>query len=459
MAPHIALILCILFIIFLYKMDSKRDSSVSNALWIPLIWMMAIGSRSITSWLNPGAIVTESIYMGGSPIDRTMYILLIIISIFILMKRSVQMSKILTKNVSIILLMLYSGISILWSDFILISFKRWIMGIGCFLMVLIVLTEVNPIEAIKKIFRRYTYAFIPLSIVLIKYYPFIGRSYNPWTGMPEYVGVTTSKNMLGQLCFVCGLSFSWQFLLMWRNRDISFNKKELFLNGLFVLMISWLLMIADSATSSLSLILGICILAGLSAMKRNMRYLGVYIFIAIVLFTTVQISFDVIQFIIPSLGRDSTLSGRTELWDEILKMAANPLIGTGYESFWLGERMSKLWDAHWWGPIQSHNGYIEIFLNLGYIGLFLLMLIIVSAYKNIKKGLVSNFDYGIFRMSVLVTVLLHNITEVSFKGTSNMWFAFLLIAFDLPQFYSPQNNFNEIRTNFTGQKELVAFNR
>ena len=82
MPPQIALILCIVFILYLFKMDSKRKSHVSRALWIPTVWMMIIGSRLISQWLNLGAVLSaQETYMDGNPVDRTVFSVLIAIGL------------------------------------------------------------------------------------------------------------------------------------------------------------------------------------------------------------------------------------------------------------------------------------------------------------------------------------------------------------------------------------------
>ena len=51
------------------------------------------------------------------------------------------------------------------------------------------------------------YLLIPLSIVLTKYFPELGKQYDTWSGMGYYIGVATSKNMLGALCLVSAVFF------------------------------------------------------------------------------------------------------------------------------------------------------------------------------------------------------------------------------------------------------------
>lgn len=435
MSPKIALLLYILFILFLYKIDFKCKSMVSHSLWIPSLWMIIIGSRHVSQWLNLGTpIETSKDFLTGSPIDRNVYFLLIIAGLFSLIIKKISWSQIFKRNVWIFLLFLYSGISVLWSEFPFVSFKRWIKLSGNFVMILIVLTEYDPVESLKTMISRCAYVLIPLSILFIKYFPHIGRTYDPWTGAQAFCGVTDSKNMLGNLCLVCGLFFFWNILTIWRKKNSYLDKKEFFINVLFLLMILWLFLKINSITSSTCLVIGISVIFGLgfSLAKRNIKQITIYFFLIIILFLVLDLLFDLKYIFLSSVGRDMTLTGRTELWKEVINMDINPLIGTGYYSFWLGNRLEKLWSKFWWRPNQAHNGYLEIYLNLGLIGLFLLIGVIVSTYNKILKNLFYNFDYGRFQLAILIMSLVYNFTEAAFRGLHIIWFIFLLISMDVP---------------------------
>ena len=302
-------------------------------------------------------------------------------------------------------------------------------------MVLVVLTDHYPAEAVKTLIKRCSYVLIPLSVVFIKYYPHLGRKFSPW-GIGEYVGVTTSKNMLGTLCLVCGFYFICSLLIVWREKKKLFiNKIEMFVYILFILMILWLLKTVNSATSFMCLVLCIILFVGMGIpiIKENVKFMWVFICLIIFVSFVSQMLLNVSEALISTMGRDMTLTGRTNLWKEVIKLVENPLIGTGYESFWLGDRLKKLWEVHWWRPNQAHNGYLDIYLNLGLIGLLLLIGVILSAFKKLLKSLVLNFDYARFRIIFLIIALLYNFTESSFKGFSLIWFVFILIVIEYPQ--------------------------
>jgi O-antigen ligase len=335
------------------------------------------------------------------------------------------------------MLFLFAGLSILWSDFPGVSFKRWIKAIGNPIMVLVVLTDHSPIEALKTLLRRFAYVLVPLSIVLIKYFPELGRTYHRYTDEAMFTGVATGKNGLGLLCLVSGLYFFWNLLTMWRNKTLSVDKKEAFINILFLLMIAWLLTKADSATALVTLIIGISIIAAfeLKTIRRNAGRIGLYMLIFLLCISPFLVfgSSSILTSFVDITGHSDTFWGRVEMWPEFIDMMeASPLIGSGYDSFWLGDRMAILWDKYWWHPTEAHNGYVETYLELGWIGVFLLVGIIVSAFINARKVLNSDFEFGRFAMAFLLIALAYNVTESAFKGLHLMWFVFLLVTIQTP---------------------------
>lgn len=69
-------------------------------------------------------------------------------------------------------------------------------------------------------------------------------------------------------------------------------------------------------------------------------------------------------FALETMGKDTSLTGRTKIWDLALSLSGNPLFGTEFESFWLGPRLDKIWSVYW-RITEAHNGYLEVYLNLG----------------------------------------------------------------------------------------------
>jgi exopolysaccharide production protein ExoQ len=165
----------------------------------------------------------------------------------------------------------------------------------------------------------------------------------------------------------------------------------------------------------------------------NKKYLGSYILAAVLLFGVAESTVGVYANVVAALGRDATLTDRTEVWKDVLELMEDPVLGTGFESFWLGERREKMWAKWHWQPNQAHNGYIETYLNLGLVGLGLLLALIVATFKKIQRMLLWDFDMGRIRMAYFFIILAYNFTEATFKGVSLVWLVWHIIALDYPR--------------------------
>jgi exopolysaccharide production protein ExoQ len=166
MPANIAALLCSIFILIVFVIDSRRKPDVTFYHWVPFIWFLIVSSRPIVQWLD----VTVDLEMaagdpGSSTIDATILTILIIAGIVILSRRIKECTEILKNNLWLVLLITYCFISILWSDYPSLSFKRWFRGMGTFIMILVVLTEINPLETVKTMFRRCAFLTVPLSIL------------------------------------------------------------------------------------------------------------------------------------------------------------------------------------------------------------------------------------------------------------------------------------------------------
>ncbi len=429
--PALALLLSLLLSLYAVIRDSQRGSRTTGALWVPLAWLLIIGSRYLSQWVGADAgDMTIEDYESGSPIDRGVFALLIAIGLVILIKRRAEWPALIRENKYFALWLVYCGISILWSDFQAVALKRWIKEIGSVIMVGIVLTEPDPVAALKVLIKRAAYVLIPLSIVLIKFFPELGTTYTPNGEGPFLRGVTLGKNQLGRLCLVSAVALLWSFLSLKKSKTLPNSKELRILHLLYLLMTAGILVMIDSATSLLTTMIGIGVLLGLGLplFRNNVRYIGWAALGIVILAVTAQFTVNLFEIVVKTVGRDATLTDRIYLWLDVLNMKTPPLWGVGYDSFWLGERLAYLWDKYPWNPNEAHNGYLEVYLELGVLGLLLLAALLLSVYKRTRMLLMTHFEYGRLRMSLFVSFLAFNVTETSIKGLSFMWFVFLLTA-------------------------------
>ena len=431
--PPIALVGTLAFVFFLYWRDIRQRPNVTGQLWLPIIWVVLIGSRSVTQWLySLNLPIAPGSPDEGNPLDAFVYFTLILAGLYVLNNRRVSVAEVFHNNGWVIAFLLYCFIAILWSDFPFVAFKRWIKVLGHPIMALIILTEPDPYEALLRLIKRSAYFLVPLSIMAIKWFPGMGLRYDEWSGLAINVGVTQGKNALGGSCLVLGLFFIWHFVRTWRTDKSKARRDELRLVGLLLLMIAYLLRKSHDATATICLPIAIMVMFVVGRRWVNKTLIGTYVLTVLAVLVVAELAFGIFERVGELSGHESTLMGRMELWRACLAVHTNPLFGVGFESFWSGDRLHLVKEGRPWTPNEAHNGYLEIYLNLGLIGLFMLFGLIVATFRKIRLDLFRNLDWGSFELGFLAAIVFLNLTEATFRGLSLPWFMFFIIAMKYP---------------------------
>jgi O-antigen ligase len=366
--------------------------------------------------------------------DAMFFGLLIAAGFIVLIRRHEFSGQLIRQNFWLIGLLVFGFVSIAWSDFPLIALKRWIKTLGHPIMAMIVLTDPNPMKSLRTVMNRAAFVLLPLSVLFVKYLPEFGRGFDAWTGAGYFSGVMLTKNDMGYVCMAFGLFYLWAVLSRKQIDDLRYRRGEMLLSFMFLGIIGYLLSLADSATSLATLAIGAATLVGLGSRFVSRRHLGKYLIIVVAGLVTIELTFNVYDNIVTMLGRDPDLTDRTLVWADVIALQSRPIIGMGFESFWLGSRLEWMWAKWWWQPNQAHNGYIEIYLNLGFVGLFLFFALVVSTFRNAAAGLTvdADFEFSRLRLAFLFAILSHNYTEATFKGVHFLWTMFYLIAIKIP---------------------------
>ena len=85
------------------------------------------------------------------------------------------------------------------------------------------------------------------------------------------------------------------------------------------------------------------------------------------------------------LGKDLTLTGRTGIWSAVLdSIAKRPLLGYGYQAFWLGleGESYRIILAVSWVLAQAQNGFLDVMLEMGTVGLAIVLLVFGFAFRD-----------------------------------------------------------------------------
>jgi exopolysaccharide production protein ExoQ len=430
MSPLLATAIVACGVLLLFALETRLAGRASWALWIPISWMSVASSRNVSEWLSFSAPSEGGqAYLEGSPLDRNILTLLIVAGIIVLFRRQSRLTAIIRESPAILVYFGYCAISFIWSDFPDVSLKRWFRSVGDIVMVLVVLTDRNCLNAIKWFFASVGFIVVPMSVLVIRFYSHIGRSIGMWDGKLGWTGVTTSKNLLGMICLIYGLASLWRVLAAWTDRADRRFARTLLVHGSMVGMSLWLIVMADSATSLACFGIGggMMVLTKMStwARKRAVLYLSVS---AIVLGLASILFLQIGSGLVNQLGRDSTLTGRDEIWAMVLEIADSPVLGTGYESFWLGPRLQKIWGLHSQTFNQAHNGYLEIYINLGWGGVTCLAAVLVSGLRRAVDLTARWHSCGGLMIAYFITAVAYNFTEAGFKMMHPVWIALLFVV-------------------------------
>src|SRR5262245_58032928 len=134
--------------------------------------MFFLGSRPPALWIGFSSApdATQALEQ-GNPLDRTIFSLLTLLAFSILVSRSFPWRKFFAQNIALASFVAFGLLSVAWSDFPLATFKKWFRDVGIYMVVLVVLSDPHPFQAVRSVLRRVCYLLVSLSIVLIKYYP------------------------------------------------------------------------------------------------------------------------------------------------------------------------------------------------------------------------------------------------------------------------------------------------
>lgn len=431
-----ATLACLLGILALFVLARNRRMHTSKALWIPVAWLLIAGSRPVSEWASagPAAGPLDQVNVEANPLNVVVFSILLTAGFMVLIARRREVLKLVGANWLVLLFFSYCLLSTLWSDFPGAAFRKWIRSLGDPVMVLILLTDANPMAALQRLLARAGFLLLPLSVLLIKYYPALGRAYNnSWE--PMYTGVTDNKNTLGMICLVVGIGFTWRLFEHYRAKGEAGRGRFLFADGAILAMILWLLRMAHSVTSACCLAMGAVLLAVTQRSAQRQKLGVLHLLVAVLLSIPVfALFFDSGGGLVESLGRNPTLTGRTEIWRQVLGMARNPLVGTGFESFWLGDRFREMSDNNPNATLnEAHNGYIEIYLNLGWCGVTLVAALIVTGYRKVMAAVRRDPCAGGLRLAYFVAAVSYSLTEAGFRMLVPVWIFFLWATICVPK--------------------------
>lgn len=251
--------------------------------------------------------------------------------------------------------------------------------------------------------------------------PAFGRDFDVHGG--AWKGLFYEKNQLGGHMARAALFGAFLWIM-----DRPYRLSWAGLTGLSTLLV----LLTTSKTALLGLLIGLGILCAAAIMKRGMVFGLITAWIGVVISALgAGILVFAPELVVSVLGRDLTLTGRTDIWIALMDfISERPLLGYGYGAFWDEGSNPGNWVREMleWDAPTAHNGWIEVTLALGLIGLALLALdFLMTIWRAICASI--NTWTGVFALAFCAQFFLFSLSEsASLQQNSIVWLIYVALA-------------------------------
>lgn len=275
-----------------------------------------------------------------------------------------------------------------------------------------------------------------LSFIMILFFPSMGISYlggvGAWQGMyfhKNFCALSTVFFM--SAAFYAPAPGSWQ-----KGGRAAYIALSMFLVVMTQSRTGWLLLFALFA------------FAGASMVLRQFRSRERFpLIVILVLAGTVFFAFVLtnLSALLYSVGKDPTLTGRTSIWQAVFEaIMKRPILGYGYMAFWRGfeGESATISLANGWAVTSSHDGFLEVWLALGVVGLALVIATFVRGIRDATVCFLRGASpYVEWQACVVFLTLVTAIVEVQMLIPNNfMWMLYILACVGLANAREQQRN-------------------
>lgn len=361
------------------RITLPRRAGAFLMLFIPLIFFAARGEFSFQfAGTSVGGFLPGTIVLRSSDFFDKIFLPALSYGLCLLLIRS-RLPEILAlarRSRIFIALAACAILSALWSQVPLTSI---VFG-SCFLidtLFAFYLVVIFDAEELLVLLNRLLLVVCILSLFFIVFIPDYGLSELDPRNPNAWVGIFASRGGAARpLLYLCAASF----VLLRRQ----------FTRARLLTLLLGLMMIFKAHVVTVSLLL--ILFLGFYALQRINCRLSPRTSLAFLVIVTVSLVFGgtILYLVLPDLlsflGRDPTLTGRTVIWQVLgHSIAKRPLLGYGFHAFWRGlegESGTVIRQMNWTFG-YAHNGYIEVSLQLGFVGLGLFFISLLQALRNL----------------------------------------------------------------------------
>jgi len=360
----------------------------------------------------------------GNIVTQLIYPTLFFFSFLGFLSNHKRVISIITEEKTFSILLLYMLISISWSDFPLVSFKRWFQIFTYFFVIIVFLSYSKNIGELLGIVKPILYLFIFISLVVVLVIP---GAKDPTFG--SWRGLSPQKNSFGQRTLIATVLST--IIFIYENIRI---KKVIALMMMLVSVILVIGSLSSTAFIALFLFLFLSILFYIKNEIFKRIGAGYFLFFTTLFFavTLVMVVFvffpEVLDLFQGIFGKEGSLQNdRSKLWQVIIyNISLHPIQGCGFQGFWVQDSptIQILYNTFLWLPIQGHNGYLDMINEIGFIGFTLFLLVILTYFRKTF----SHRNLNLWAWFVFLPLVI-NFTETTFFRVGHITNVFIMLGY------------------------------
>lgn len=388
-----------------------------------------LGQESETTSPAQRNLVTQAIWFG-----------IYGITFLLIVARWKQFVRVAMRDKFLLLLIGIALLSVLWSAAPEVTVRRSIALLGTTLFGAYLATRYDLGEQLRLLAWALGIAAL-LSLVFALLLPSYGvvsvdtLGYYGEEGGGGWRGVYGEKNALGAATALGAVVFLLLALGRRRYRWISW--------ACFGFSVGVLLM-SNALTALISFLIILALLPLYKALRWQYILIVPFFVLALLVSGTMAAwLLDNLESVLNALGRDPTFTGRTEIWPVVLESIwQRPWLGYGYGGFWLGWAGES---AHLWlrtsalfsepvGPEHAHNGFLDLWLNLGLLGVTAFVLsLLLAFFRAVVWTRSTKTVQGLWPLAYLTLMLLYTSADFPIlKHHSILWILYVAVALSIP---------------------------
>lgn len=351
----------------------------------------------------------------GDPVMQLFLFGVYIVTLFLILLRWQNTIQVAIAEPLLMLLLAFALISVLWSFAPMVTLRRSVALVGTTLFGVYLATRYSLKEQLQLLAWALGIATV-LSFLFALAIPQLGI-HQEGGHLGAWRGIYVHKNALGRSMGLSIILFSLFVLYESKSRRFAWI-------GL-VLSVG-LMLLSTSATPLLSSLTVLAILPLYSIWRwRNPLFLPLFMMVVTLSSTSALWLFSQAEAILGAAGRDLTFTGRTELWVILVQMIKKqPWLGYGYSAFWLNWKgeSGRVWSLVMWEPTYAHNGYLQLGLDLGLLGILLFVLgFLIYFARALAWARIKQTVEGIFPLAYLTFLLPYNVTDSIILQQNNIF--------------------------------------